>query len=70
MPKFTVFVEKRLYSTGSIVVDAENAKQARNAVDELIRRGKLQTTEIKNWDGHPEDEDCSFATTGRCRRNE
>lgn len=49
MPKFTVSVEKRLYSTGTIEVDAENADQAVEAVQIMIDQGNLQTTEIKNW---------------------
>jgi len=63
MPKFTVSVEKRLYCTGSIEVNAENADQAVQAVQILIDQGKIQTTEIKNW-SDPEYEDCSFTTTG------
>jgi len=63
MPKFSVSVEKRLYCIGSIEVNAENADQAVQAVQILIDQGKLQSTEIKNWDD-PEYEDCSFSTTG------
>lgn len=62
MSNYLVSVEKRLYCTGHIKVDAENPDQAISAVRAMIDKGLLQTTEIK-WN-EPEYEDSSFDTTG------
>jgi hypothetical protein len=62
MPKFKVSVEKRLYCTGSIEVEAESASSAIDDVQGQIHSGTLQTTTVE-WND-PEYEDCSFSTTG------
>jgi len=63
---FSVSVEKRLYTTGTVEVKAANALAAVNKVENRIISGKLQTTAVK-WD-EPEYEDCSFSTTGDGRK--
>lgn len=60
--KFIVSVEKRLYSTGTVEVDCDNADQAVELVQNQIDNGVLQTTAI-DW-SDPTYEDCSFTTTG------
>lgn len=62
MPMFTVSVEKKLYCTGNVVIEADNADEAIEKVDEQIKKGTLQMNNIE-WDD-PEYEDCSFGTTG------
>lgn len=62
MTKFTVSVEKRLYATGAVEIEAENADKAIEIVEERINKGELQTTAIE-W-GESEYEDMSFKTTG------
>jgi len=62
MPKFKVSVEKRMYCTGAVEVEAQDADAAQEDVQEHINRGTLQTTTVE-WND-PEYEDCSFATTG------
>jgi hypothetical protein len=62
MAKFKVSVEKVCRQTGAIEVDAADAAQAIGAVQIMISKGKLQTTEIE-WDD-PEYVDDSFTTTG------
>lgn len=62
MPMYTVSVEKKLYSTGSVVIEADSADEAIEKVDEQIKKGTLQMSNIE-WDD-PEYEDCSFGTTG------
>jgi hypothetical protein len=59
---FKVSVEKRMYATGIVIVNADNAEQAQEMVDDQIRKGVLQTTAV-NWDP-PYYEECSFTTTG------
>ena len=60
--KFKVSVEKRMYATGAITVDCDNANQAVELVQNQIDNGILQTTTIEWGDGQYED--CSFTTTG------
>jgi hypothetical protein len=62
MPKFNVSVEKRLYCTGNIEVEANDSDDALCQVSNKISLGELQTTDIE-W-GDPEYEDSSFQTTG------
>jgi hypothetical protein len=62
MPKFSVSIEKRMYCTGIIEVEAENADVALEDVQGRINMGILQTTTVE-WND-PEYEDCSFTTTG------
>jgi hypothetical protein len=62
MPKFTVYVEKRLYCTGSVAVYAESEEQAIAIIEEKIDCGHLRTTNVE-WN-EPSYEDCSFGTTG------
>ena len=60
--KFKVSVEKRLYATGVVEVDCDNADQAVELVENQIDNGVLQTTTVEWSDARYED--CSFATTG------
>jgi hypothetical protein len=59
--KFMVSVEKRMYATGKVEVDCDNADQAVKMVQNQIDNGVLQTTDIE-W-GDSQYEDCSFAVT-------
>lgn len=61
--KFKVSVEKRLYVTGTVIVDCDDADTAVDMVANQIMRDELQTTDIKDW-GDPQYEDCPFSTTG------
>ena len=60
--KFKVSVEKRLYCTGAVTIEASDEDTAIDIVQQQIERGELQTTAV-NW-GDPVYEDCSFETTG------
>jgi len=60
--KYKVSVEKRLYTTGIVEVEASTADEAIELVEEQIAKGYLQTTAVK-WDD-PTYEDDSFVTTG------
>jgi len=60
--KFKVTVEKTLYCSGVVEVDARNSDEAFKKVSKLIQSGKLQTTMV-NWDD-PEYQDGTFQTTG------
>jgi len=60
--KYRVSIEKTCRFTGSIEVEAADAAQAIGAVQLMISKGKLQTTEIEWDDGEYVDE--SFTTTG------
>lgn len=61
--KYKVSVEKRMYATGTVIVNnAESEDDAVNAVRRMIDRGELQTTSVA-WDD-PVYEDSSFDTTG------
>lgn len=60
--KFSVSVEKRMYATGTVRVDCDNADQAVELVQSQIDNGLLQTTAVE-W-GDAKYEDCSFVTTG------
>jgi hypothetical protein len=62
MPKFKVSVEKRLYYTGTVEVEAKGAVGAIAKVNRMIANGKLQSASIAWDDG--EYEDFSFKTTG------
>jgi hypothetical protein len=62
MPKYKVSVEKRLYCTGTVEVIAKNADKAQEKINNLINKGKLQTTSV-DW-GDPQYEDLSFNVTG------
>jgi hypothetical protein len=62
MPKFKVSVEKRMYCTGAVEVEAQDADAALEEVKSQINMGALQTDSVE-WDD-PEYEDCSLATTG------
>jgi hypothetical protein len=65
MPKFSVSVEKRMYSTGTYEIEASNADEAMEKVSALINKGELSTSQITDWDD-PEYEDLSFQTPGDC----
>jgi hypothetical protein len=60
--KYAVSVEKRMYATGTVIVDCDNEDQAVEMVQNQIDNDDLKTTDIE-WD-EPEYEDCSFTTTG------
>lgn len=60
--KYAVSVERRLYITGKVVVESENALLALEKVKSMIDSGELQTTAVE-WD-EPQYEDHSFETTG------
>lgn len=61
MKTFAVSVEKKMYQTGIINVEAESENIAIIIVQKKIIDG-LQTAEV-TWN-HPEYEDFSFQTTG------
>lgn len=60
--KFKVSVEKRLYCTGVVEIEGDNAREAEEKVDAMIVKGDLQTTGVE-WT-EPTYEECSFLTTG------
>lgn len=62
MAKFGVSVEKTLYCTGVIEVEAENATEAEEKVNSGIIDGTYTSDKI-DWDD-PEYDDFSFKTTG------
>jgi len=62
MPKFKVGVEKRMYATGTVTVDCDDADQAAEMVQRQINSGALQTTAVE-W-SEPKYEDFTFETTG------
>ena len=62
MAKFNVSVEKRMYATGVVEVDANSADEAQEKVEESINSGALEMSTV-GW-GEPEYEYGSFATTG------
>lgn len=59
---FSVNLEKTLYCTGSVNVQAESEDKAIELIEARIDKGELQTTAIM-W-GDPTYEDMSFKTTG------
>jgi hypothetical protein len=62
MPKYLVTVEKTLYCSGTVEVEAKDCHYAFFKVKDMIDAGELQTTDIE-WDD-PEYNDCSFGATG------
>lgn len=64
MPRFLVSVQKSMYATGGITVEAKDEDKAVEKVQKDIDMGKIQTTSIL-WEA-AEYEDCSFKTTGDC----
>lgn len=60
--KYGVSVEKRLYATGIVTVEAESEDDAIAQVEADIVAGRLQTTAVE-W-GELEYEDSTFQTTG------
>jgi len=62
MEKFKVSVEKRMYCSGVVEVEAKNEDAAIEKVESLISSGKLQTTAV-DWND-PTYEDMSFTITG------
>ena len=62
MPKFKVSVEKRMYATGVVEVEADDSDKACDIVEQQIATGELQTTHV-TW-GDQTYEDDSFCTTG------
>lgn len=61
MPKYKVYVEKRLYCNGSVEVSSRDPEAAIEKVRNMIGKGTLQTTQVE-W-SDPEYEDCSFDAT-------
>jgi hypothetical protein len=59
---FKVSVEKYMYATGAVVVEADSADDAIARVSQEIETGVLQTVDV-NW-GEPGYEDYSFGPTG------
>lgn len=59
---FEVMVERRLYVTGSVFVEAEDHDAAIELVESQIDSGELQTTAVDWCD--PSYEECSFMATG------
>lgn len=57
-----VGVEKRLYATGAVKIEARTAEEAERKVRDNIFFGKLQTTEV-NWED-PQYEAFSFDVVG------
>lgn len=62
MVKYDVRVEKRMYATGIVTIDADDSRDAIDVVQTQIDRGELQTTAV-DW-GDVRYEDLSFETTG------
>lgn len=62
LKKFKVTVEKEMYASGVVIVEAEDPTEAVVKVKRMIGSGKLQTTDV-DW-GETQYEDCSFDTTG------
>jgi hypothetical protein len=62
MKKFKVLVERRMYVTGFVEVEAADERAAIRDVAPRIDNGKIQTTDAI-W-GDPEYEDHSFFATG------
>ena len=62
MKMYTVSVEKTLYCTGSVAIQASSAQAAENKVKKQINSGHLQTTAVV-W-SDPDYQDGSFQTTG------
>ena len=62
MAKFNVSVEKKMYATGVVEVDANSADEAQEKVEKSINSGALEMSTVE-WD-EPEYEYGSFATTG------
>lgn len=60
--RFNVTVEKKMYATAVIVVDAETAEEAVRAVNKKIDQGKIIEESI-SWND-PQTEPCSLGTTG------
>ncbi len=61
MPKFKVSVEKQMYATGVVDIEAETPDAAWKLVEYRIAAGEIQTTAVE-WDD-PEYIDFSFGTT-------
>ena len=62
MKRFRVAVEKKMYATGFVEVEANNECDAIDDVRDRITSGETQTTDVE-WDD-PQYEDDSFDTTG------
>jgi hypothetical protein len=62
MKKFKVSVERKLYVTGFVEVEATDEQAAYRDVANRIDNGKIQTTSV-DW-SEPEYEDYSFEATG------
>jgi hypothetical protein len=62
MKRFRVPVERKLYVTGFVEVEATDERAAIRDVASRIDNGKIQTTDAV-W-GDPEYEDHSFDATG------
>jgi len=60
--KLQVSVEKRLYCTGTVEVEADTPEEAIDEIERQINAGELQTTAVE-WND-PTYEDMSFQTTG------
>lgn len=60
--KYLVSVEKRMYATGVVSVEAGSPEKAVELVEKRICSGKLQSTAVE-W-SDPTYEDLSFAATG------
>lgn len=60
--KFKVSVEKTMYTTGAVEVEANTEEEAIKKIEGQIDIGELQTTSVE-WDDL-QYEDCSFKTTG------
>ena len=58
MPKYKVNVEKRLYVTGQVEIEASSKSEAIELIQKQIDTGELQTTSVE-WND-PQYEDCSF----------
>jgi hypothetical protein len=62
MKLFDVSVERGMYCTGKVRVEAEDADGAEEEVKRRIRKMELREEDVE-W-GEPQDEDCSFQSTG------
>jgi len=62
MKTFQVSVEKRMYATGIVEIEAENADEATKKVLDKIVEGEINTSDIE-W-SEPEYEEMSFDITG------
>jgi hypothetical protein len=60
--KYLVSVQKYMYATGKVEVEADSADDAIHKVEESIAMGQLKREDVE-W-GHSQNEEGTFETTG------